>query len=164
MFCDQCGTPLQSGQKFCNRCGKEITGTTFGYPQRSRLHEHVRLLAILWFAFSALEAIGGVVLVVIANTIFLRMGEMGAPPETNFLHPLLTVLGFFVLLKSAAGFIAGYGLLQREPWARVLTLILGFLALIHIPFGTALGVYTLWVLLPAQSEEEYEHYQRRQAA
>jgi hypothetical protein len=27
---------------------------------------------------------------------------------------------------------------------------------IHIPFGTALGVYTLWVLLPAHAEAEYE--------
>jgi hypothetical protein len=38
------------------------------------------------------------------------------------------------------------------------------LALIHIPFGTALGVYTLWVLLPAKAEEEYENYQRAGAA
>jgi len=30
--------------------------------------------------------------------------------------------------------------------------------LINAPFGTALGIYTLWVLLPAQSEEEYEKY------
>jgi hypothetical protein len=26
-----------------------------------------------------------------------------------------------------------------------------------MPFGTALGIYTLWVLLPAQSEEEFRH-------
>ena len=45
-----------------------------------------------------------------------------------------------------------------EPWARVLALILAFLDLINVPFGTALGVYTLWVLLPAQSEEDYEKY------
>jgi glucose uptake protein GlcU len=77
---------------------------------------------------------------------------------------LLTVVGFFVLAKAAAGFIAGWGLLHREPWARLLTVVLGFLALIHIPFGTALGVYTLWVLLPAKAEEEYENYQRAGAA
>jgi hypothetical protein len=28
-------------------------------------------------------------------------------------------------------------------------------ALLRIPVGTALGIYTLWVLLPAQSDEEY---------
>jgi hypothetical protein len=29
-----------------------------------------------------------------------------------------------------------------------------------MPFGTALGAYTLWVLLPAQSEQEYEQISR----
>jgi hypothetical protein len=27
--------------------------------------------------------------------------------------------------------------------------------LIDIPFGTAIGIYSLWVLLPAESEQEY---------
>jgi len=26
----------------------------------------------------------------------------------------------------------------------------------NVPFGTALGIYTLWVLLPAESDEAYE--------
>jgi len=164
MFCDQFGTAIQPGQKFCNRCGKEITGFVAGYPLRSRLQEHIRLLAILWFAFSALEGVGGVVLVILANTLFLHPSDLGAPPQVGFLRPLLTFVGFFVLAKAAAGFIAGWGLLQREPWARLLTLILAFLALIHVPFGTALGVYTLWVLLPAKSEEDYENYRRAGAA
>ena len=63
-----------------------------------------------------------------------------------------------------AGFIAGWGLLQRESWARVLTLIVGFLSLFNIPLGTVLGIYTLWVLLPAQSDEEYQALSARQAA
>jgi hypothetical protein len=29
------------------------------------------------------------------------------------------------------------------------------LSLFDVPFGTALGIYTLWVLLPARSEEEF---------
>jgi hypothetical protein len=29
-------------------------------------------------------------------------------------------------------------------------------ALLNVPLGTALGIYTLWVLLPAQSDEEYK--------
>ena len=76
----------------------------------------------------------------------------------------MTVVALFVLAKAAAGFVAGWGLLNREPWGRVLALVLGFLALIHVPFGTALGVYTLWVLLPAHSEEEYAKYQAASAA
>ena len=50
----------------------------------------------------------------------------------------------------------GTGGLEREPWARFLGLALGFLALLRFPFGTALGIYTLWVLLPETSAKEYE--------
>ena len=45
-------------------------------------------------------------------------------------------------------------------WARILAIILAFLSLIHVPFGTALGIYTLWVLLPASSEQEYQRIAR----
>jgi hypothetical protein len=37
----------------------------------------------------------------------------------------------------------------------MLAVIFGGISLIDIPFGTALGIYTLWVLLPAESEAEY---------
>jgi len=74
------------------------------------------------------------------------------------------VLGIFVLAKAACGFIAGWGLMQREPWARVIALVLGFISLFNIPFGTAVGIYTLWVLLPAQSQEEYDAMAAARAA
>lgn len=163
MFCDKCGTPLQSGQHFCNRCGKELAGITIaGYPRRGRVQEHVRLLGILWMALSAFDAVEGVVLYILANTLFFNRFQGGPPPEARaFLHPLLTFLGILLVVKAAAGFAAGWGLLQREPWARVLTLVIGFISLFfNIPFGTALGVYTMWVLLPTQSEQEYEAQSR----
>jgi hypothetical protein len=122
-----------------------------------RVQGHVHLLGIVWLAISAVNTIGGVVLYVLANTLFAHPHELGAPEApTAFLRPLLSVVAIFVLAKAACGFIAGWGLLQREPWARIVALVLGFIALFHIPFGTAVGVYTLWVLLPAQSQEEYD--------
>jgi hypothetical protein len=118
---------------------------------------HIRLLGILWLALSALDAVGGVVALVLANTLFSRWGPENLPV---FLHPLMTVVGIFSIVKAVGGFLAGWGLLNRQPWARMLAIILGVISLFfHIPFGTALGVYTLWVLLPAHSEEEYEKYQ-----
>src|SRR5450432_1019863 len=166
MFCDGCGTAFQAGQRFCSVCGKECAGVVpVGYPRRSRVQEHVRLLAILWFAFSALNALGGVILFILANTLFLHLHEMGAPEApTAFLHPFLAFIGILIIIKGAVGFLAGWGLLQRESWGRILVLILAFISLISPPFGTALGIYTLWVLLPAHAEEEYERYQATRAA
>jgi hypothetical protein len=159
MFCDKCGTPLQSGQSFCSRCGKEFAGiTTAGYPPRGRVREHVRLLGIFWMALAAFDAVSGVVLYVFANTFFTAGFHDGPPPAARaFLRPFLMFIGILLVVKAAAGFAAGWGLLEREPWARVLTLVLGFVAMfLNIPFGTALGIYTMWVLLPTQSEAEYE--------
>ena len=157
MFCDGCGAALEADQTFCNRCGKHLTRAPFGYPRRDRVQEHIRLLGIFWLAVSALNVLGGAVLMILAKTLFVRLTEQGAP---MFLSPLLTCVGIFILVKAGAGFCAGWGLLEREPWARMLTLILAFLALFNVPFGTALGVYSLWVLLPAESEQQYEALSR----
>src|SRR5207253_6719845 len=153
MFCDQCGAPLQPGQQRCARCGKEVIGRIAAvYVQKNRVQEHVRLLAILWMAYSALNVVGGIILVVISNTLFGRFSQAGPPPEvTSWLRPFLTVIGCLVLAKAAGGLIAGWGLLQREPWGRILRLVVGFISLFNISIGTALGVYTLRLLLPARS-------------
>jgi hypothetical protein len=158
MFCDSCGNTVQAGQAFCSKCGKPIVGPVAIMQQRAgRVQGHVQILGILWPAVSALNTIGGLILFVLANTLFAHLHELGAPEApTAFLRPLLSVIGIFVLAKALCGFFAGWGLMQREPWARVLALVLGFIALFNIPFGTAIGVYTLWVLLPAQSQQEYE--------
>jgi predicted amidophosphoribosyltransferase len=45
MYCDACGTALQSEQTFCGKCGKEIRpGFSVAYPRPDRVREHVRLL------------------------------------------------------------------------------------------------------------------------
>jgi hypothetical protein len=166
MFCNGCGAPLSAGQQFCNRCGKELLGPVEATQvQRGRVREHVRLLAILWLAYSAFSVMGGLMLLLVSNTIFLGghffHGGEGPPAfVSGFMHPLLMFLGIFVLAKSVAGFLAGWGLMQRAPWGRILSLILAFLALFNIPFGTALGIYTLWVFLPTESEKQYEEQVR----
>jgi hypothetical protein len=166
MFCDKCGAPAQPDQRFCGRCGKEFAGGAVGFPRRSRVAEHIRLLGILWLALSAVNAVAGLVLFGLANTVFAHLHELGAPSDvpTGFLHSLFATIGILVLAKAAAGFLAGWGLLQRAPWARMLTIILAFFALFHIPFGTALGIYTLWVLLPASADAEYEEQVRTAGA
>jgi hypothetical protein len=152
MFCDGCGAQLQPRQTFCSQCGKRILGAVAQMaPGRGRVQEHLNLLGILWLAFSAFNAIGGA-LVLLAYKIFIY--RLNVPP---FVQSLLAGIGWLMILKAAVGLGAGFGLMQRESWARILALILAFIALFtNIPFGTALGVYTLWILLPRESEQEYE--------
>ena len=51
--------------------------------------------------------------------------------------------------------VTGWGLLERQSWARTLAIVLGCFNLLSMPFGTALGIYTLWVLVSPGAEQEY---------
>ena len=62
---------------------------------------------------------------------------------------------FVIAALSVPGLIAGYGLLTKKPWARILAIILGVISLIRFPWGTALGIYTLWVLLSKEGAAEF---------
>jgi hypothetical protein len=129
-------------------------------PVQSRIAGHIRLLGILWLALSGMLLLSGVALLTM-----LRPGAMwdtgfppGAPP---FVHDLLRFVSILLLGGGVLGVMAGWGLLDRQSWARALTIALAcFALLLFIPFGTFLGIYTLWVLLPAQSEEEYRRMSR----
>ena len=51
-----------------------------------------------------------------------------------------------VCLCTLPGIITGWGLLKLRAWARTLGIVLSALCLVGFPFGTALGIYGLWVL------------------
>jgi hypothetical protein len=156
MLCDQCGAQLQAGQAHCVRCGKAVTGLVeYG---RNRVREHVRLVGILWMAYSSLHVMAGVAALFVAKFVLVWLSRIpnGPPPEVmEWMPVLVSAVGWLILVKAAMGFVAGWALLQREEWGRMFALVLGFLAMLNVPIGTALGIYTLWVLLPAQSEAEY---------
>ena len=149
MFCDRCGTRLADSASFCPSCGKSARVIPL-MPAQSRIGGHIRLLGIFWLALSAFRLLPGLFLV----SMVRHGGITFLPPEVPFfVHTILRVAGVGLLLGGVVGIIAGWGLLERQPWARMLSIVLGCFNLIDMPFGTALGVYTLWVLLPAKSEE-----------
>jgi len=61
----------------------------------------------------------------------------------------------FLAAFALPGLLAGYGLLTLKPWARPLTIVLGVFDLIRFPFGTILGIYTLWVMLSADGAAQF---------
>ena len=86
---------------------------------------------------------------------------MNASTEEAFTAiPILSLIGgavfLFTLVLAIPGLIAGIGLLSFKPWARILTIVLSVLELLHFPFGTALGVYGLWALLSPEGTALFE--------
>ena len=152
MYCQQCGTLVQEGAHFCSGCGRAV-GAALPQPIAGRVNRHVRLLAVLWLAIGALHLVGAAAVFLVGRFVILRTGMPGLP--SGVFGGILTLVAMFCLLKAILSFVAGWGLLEFQPWARMYTLVLGFIALLFPPFSTALGVYTLWVLLPEQSERDW---------
>jgi hypothetical protein len=169
MFCDSCGTQIQAGQSFCQRCGKAIVGTV--QLGSSRVARHAQMLGILWIAYSVVIALLSMFVLVFFQhmlPIIIQsepQRSSGPPPEVvfGFLRPMMHMISIFLLCKAAAGIIAGVGLLQRAEWSRMLAIVVGCVSLISMPFGTAIGIYTLWVLLSPNAEMEF-HPQGRAIA
>jgi hypothetical protein len=119
---------------------------------RRDLQQHVTILGWLY-------VVGHAIFLVIGAFVFLLL--VGIAPFTGEPEPMwvLTRVGTSVGLLMAAlglpGLLAGYGLLTRKPWARVLALVVGILSLINFPVGTAIGIYTVWVLTQPTATEYF---------
>jgi hypothetical protein len=97
---------------------------------------------------------------VLAATTFFNSDWWFFDRMPFFVPGLVRAVGGIFTVLACVGLAAGWGLMERKPWARTLAIVLGVLALFKFPLGTALGVYTLWTLAPAQSEMEYRAVQR----
>jgi len=65
-------------------------------------------------------------------------------------NPVVWILFVSGLLLAAGGGLmvaAGRAVVARRPYGRQATLLLAVVNLCLLPFGTALGIYSLWVLL-----------------
>ena len=123
------------------------------------MQTHVKVLGVLHIVFGVLGVLIGLGIFLFFGGI-AGMAQMDGDPDAAMAIPILGAIGgiaFVVLLVlSVPGIIAGIGLLQFRPWARILTIVLSVLDLVHFPFGTALGVYGLWVMLTADGAKLFE--------
>jgi hypothetical protein len=148
---------MQERQQFCGSCGK-LVAPAMRPARRGRVAAHLISVAILWIVYSAMHLMGGVFL---GRALPLarpwgRTAAFGWPHAPFFLHgPFFPMLGGMVLLVSVLGIIAGLGLLARRPWARTMSIVGACFMLLAFPFGTALGIYTLWVLAPSECARQY---------
>lgn len=116
------------------------------------LHLHVNILGWLHIVSHAF---------LLATALFLGMllptiGVVSGDPDAAVILPMVgTAVGLFLTLLALPGIVAGYGLLKRRSWGRVLAIIVGILGLVNIPVGTIVGVYTLFVLLQESAHDYF---------
>jgi len=118
------------------------------------MEQHVKILGILNVVLGGLG-------LAIALMVLLFFGGMSgivlhdADPDAGTGAAVLGMVGgigsFVIALFSLPGLIGGIGLLKFQEWARILVIVTSILNLISIPFGTALGIYGLWVLMKPET-------------
>jgi hypothetical protein len=158
MFCNRCGAQLQPDFNVCPKCGKQV-GDPVSAVAQTRLQRHLRTLGILWIVAGGLFLIPSFLLMAVRSVV--PFAVPGAEHMARAFGPLvLMVIGSTLLIIAVGGILVGWGLMQHQPWARIAALVLGVLALFHPPFGTGLGIYTLWVLLADERGAEYDRLAR----
>lgn len=121
------------------------------------MEQHIKILGILNIVWGGLGVLCGLFLLAIAGGISSILGRMADfRPETLVALPIVGLIAgavsIFLLIVSAPSVIVGIGLIYFKPWARILAVIISVLHLLNLPFGTALGIYGLWVLLSNESQ------------
>jgi hypothetical protein len=124
---------------------------------RMRVQQNLQPLGILWCVFGGYRILASVV----AAVVFRSLAHSGVFSDTppfvaHMLGSWVPAAMLVSILIGVANIITGYHLLTRRPWARTLAIVMAILSLVKLPFGTALGIYTLWVLAPQASSVEWE--------
>jgi len=168
MNCKACGLDQVSGAVFCRQCGTRLASEAAPHPtanpaanyfqqQTLRVHQNLQPLGILWIIFGIYRILAIWVGVAIIHHLAYSGLFNDAPPFLpHMLASFMPMLAILTTLMGACSIITGYALLTRKPWGRILAIVFGILALLKLPFGTALGIYTLWVLGPQSSNLEWE--------
>jgi hypothetical protein len=130
----------------------------------TRVHRHAQTLGILWLVFAGWTVVQGLIALAFLTGASDHWG-WGWSGHTHmmffpfwgghmaWLGPIVLVVTCFRAILSA---VTGIALMQRQPWGRVLAIVAAVLTLIKPIFGTVLAIYTLWVLAPRLSGQEWD--------
>lgn len=115
------------------------------------MQQHVKILAVLHIILGGLGVMAALVIMLVFGGLagIARFADNTGDGVLagGVLGLIGAVVVIVVLIISLPELIAGIGLLNFQPWARILAIILAALELPGFPLHTALGVYGLWVLL-----------------
>ena len=125
------------------------------------MRTHLRILAALEMVFGAFGILVGLGVFLLFGGIAAIVGVAGGDEGRFVAIPILGTIGTVILviatLLSLPQILAGIGLWMECEWGRILSIVVCALSLFNVPFGTALGVYGLWVLLSQETAAIMDH-------
>ncbi len=131
------------------------------------IQSHKRTLGILHIVYGSLVGItflfiGSLITILfpfIADEIASDVGG-DADKALLLVSSILKVVFVLLLLFSALpSFIAGIGLIQKKEWGIMLALVAGCISIFSFPFGTAVGVYSIYVFVENNKQKRNDQNQ-----
>ncbi|MDZ4714526.1 MAG: hypothetical protein SH819_03565 [Cytophagales bacterium] len=108
-----------------------------------------RILGILFILSGLLHLFGMLLVSFLFSMLFPLIFEHAHLDDQWVLVwvlPFLRAIAIIVILLIALpSLIGGWAVLTNKSWGMTLLLVIGCLGLFSFPFGTTLGVYTIWV-------------------
>lgn len=169
MFCSGCGQPVTPGQPVCAQCGRPVAPPIPGVPnfqfQLQNYAGRIRALSIVWFVYAGLSLLLGFVGMAFASQFLMHaFGPWGHGPfgdgsmGQEWLGPAIIHFAWaIILVRTALALVAAWGLMEHAPWGRVVAIVAAIFSLIKFPIGTALGIWTLVVLLGYRNATLYDN-------
>jgi formate/nitrite transporter FocA (FNT family) len=123
------------------------------------MDRHVDILAILTTVWGALAMLVGVsaLLLAVGPVAILSEPVEGVGFAAGFVAVVFAGTGLFALVWGAVHVWAATLIRRRQPLGRLVGLGLAVINLIILPFGTAFGIYALWVLLTNEGRRLFEY-------
>jgi hypothetical protein len=116
------------------------------------MEKHITAVAIIHIAF-------GLFGLAAAALVFLALaggGLLSGDVQAIFITGgIAAAVGGFLAVTALPSVIGGFGLLQRRNWARIVILIVAVFDVFNVPVGTAITVYTFWVLLQDETRARF---------
>ena len=114
------------------------------------MEQHIRVLSVLFILFGIVGVVVAVGLLLVGTGAVLAMmsdiGGMEGRVASAWVGGCITVVSALFGFLGLPMIVAGWGLSQHKTWSRVAAIVLGVLALPHMPIGTALGIYAIVVM------------------
>lgn len=118
------------------------------------MRKHIDMVAYLHIAY-------GFLILLTAFFVFIAVaggGLLSGDMQAIFITTGIGLgVGIFLTILALPSLAGGYGLLKRKEWSRILIIIISFLDLFSFPIGTALGIYSLWVLFKGEAQAEFSN-------
>ena len=116
----------------------------------------VGVLFVVWGVMTMLIGASTLALGFAAASLVSSASQGGGRFAAGLTAAVFATLAVIALIWGTAHIAVGRLLRRHRHWSRLLALMLGSVDLLLLPYGTALGVYALWVLLRDDARRLFE--------